>query len=225
MDVVGGDHAVAVGWRRPALRLPARRRQAIAEHADHHEHEVDGGEGDEGLPDADVGWRTEAGPRQRESTDRIGAAAKAVHQDGGKRRADHGAAAEAHDGHAGRHAAAVGEPLDEGRDRRDVAEAEADAADDAGADPHQPELVDVDAERGQQQAAAPAQRRDECRLARADALQPAAPGGGRDAEQHEEERIHPAEVELAPVAVGGGQRVQRADRFLGEGDGALRAFG
>ncbi len=39
------------------------RRQAVAEHADHHEHEVDGGEGDERLPHADVGRSAEAGPR------------------------------------------------------------------------------------------------------------------------------------------------------------------
>ena len=69
-----------------------------------------------------------------------------VHQEGRERRADHGAAAEAHDGHAGRHAAPVGEPFDERRDRRDVAEAEADAADDARAEPHQPQLMDVDAQ-------------------------------------------------------------------------------
>ena len=41
------------------------------------------------------------------------------------------AAAEAHDRQAGRHAGPVGEPLDQRRDRRDVAEPEAEAADHA----------------------------------------------------------------------------------------------
>jgi len=41
------------------------------------------------------------------------------------------AAAEAHDGHAGRHAAAVREPFDQGGNRRDIAEAEAAAAEPA----------------------------------------------------------------------------------------------
>src|SRR5215469_1551324 len=43
-----------------------------------------------------------------------------LHQTVGEWRADHGAAAKAHDGHADRHAAPVGERLDEGRDRGDV---------------------------------------------------------------------------------------------------------
>ena len=162
-------------------------------------------------------------PRERNG-ERVGTALQAVHQDGGERRADHGAAAEAHDGHAGRHAAPVGEPLDERRDRRDVAEAQADAADHAGAEPHEPKLMDVDAERADQQAAAPAQRRDETRLARPDALEPAAPDRRGNAEQQEEEREHPAEVELAPVAVRGKQRLQRAGGLLTERDGACGAL-
>jgi hypothetical protein len=55
-----------------------------------------------------------------------------IHQQIRQRRADHRAAAEAHDRHAGRHAAMVGKPFDQRRHRRDVAEAETDAADHAG---------------------------------------------------------------------------------------------
>ena len=56
-------------------------------------------------------------------------------------RADHRAAAKAHDGHASGHAAVIREPFDEGRYRRDIAKAKADAADDTGAENHHPELV------------------------------------------------------------------------------------
>jgi hypothetical protein len=75
--------------------LPPCRRQPIAERASHHEHEINIAHGDEGLPH----------PRR-------GGRGIVVHQHGGEGRADHGAAAEAHDGHAGRHAAAVREPFD-----------------------------------------------------------------------------------------------------------------
>ena len=156
------DHGLGAGGRRPARRAPAGRRQAIAEGAPQHEHEIDEAHGHEGLPDADRGRGGEV-----------------IHQDGGERAADHGAPAEAHDRHAGRHAAAIREPFDQGRDRRDVAEPEAATADDAGAEPHQPKLMDIDADRGDHEAAAPAERRDDAGLARTDALEPAAPDARR----------------------------------------------
>ena len=134
-------------------------------------------------------------------------------------RADHGAAAEAHDGHAGRHAAAVGKPFDQGRDGGDVAESEAAAADDAGAEPHQPKLMDVDPDRGDEQPAAPADRGNDARLARADPLEPAAPDGSGHAEQHEEECEHPAEVELGPIAIGGEESVPGDGNLAPEGGG------
>jgi len=71
----------------PALGPPVTRWKSIAESAAQHEHKIDDGHRNEGLPDADRGRRPEL-----------------VHQDVRKRRADHGTAAEAHDGHAGRHA-------------------------------------------------------------------------------------------------------------------------
>ena len=150
MNVVLRDHRIGFCRRRPALGPPAGRRHAIAEGADHHEHEIDHAHRDEGFPDADRARGLEI-----------------VHQQVGQRRADHGAAAEAHDRHAGRHAAPVREPFDQRRHRRDVAEAEADAADHARAQPQQPELMRVDADRAEEETAAPAQRRHEARLARA----------------------------------------------------------
>ena len=61
----------------------------------------------------------------------------------------------------------------------------------------------VDADRAEEETAAPAQRRDEAGLARPDALEPAAPHRGGDAEQHEEQRVHPAHAGDLPVAGGG----------------------
>ena len=153
-----GDHRLGFARRRPAVRLPASGRHAIGERTDHHEDEIDHAHGGEGLPDADRVCGLEI-----------------VDQEVRQRRADHGAAAKAHDRHAGRHAAAVREPLDEGRDRRDVAETKTDAADHAGAEPHDPELMDVDAERADQKTAAPAatrRRRPPCAGRRAPASRP-----------------------------------------------------
>ena len=180
------DHRLGFARRRPAIGLPPVRNDAIGEGADHHEDEIDHAQGGEGFPHADIGRGLEV-----------------VDQEIGQRRADHGAAAEAHDGHAGRHAAAVREPFDQRRDRRDVAEAKADAADHAGAQPHDPELVDVNAEGADHEAAAPAQRGDDTGFARAGAFKPAAPDRGRDAEHDKEQGVHPAHARDFPVAGGG----------------------
>ena len=184
------DHRLVFSGRSPAIGTPAGRRNAVAERANHHEHEVDRAHGEECFPHA-----------LRVSGLVI------VHQHVGERSADHGAAAEAHDGHAGCHAAAIREPFHQRRHRRDVAKAEADAADDAGAEPHQPELVGVDADGAKHEAAAPAQCSNYTGLARARAFKPAAPDRGSDAEHHEEERIHPAEAGDPPIAI-------RRDQFL-----------
>ena len=64
-----------------------------------------------------------------------------------QRPGDERAAAEAHDRQAGGQARTVREPLDQRRDRRDVADAEADAADHAVAEVDEPQLVGGDAER------------------------------------------------------------------------------
>ncbi len=186
MHVGVRDHRVGLCRRRPALGPPAGRRNPVAERADHHEHEIDHAHRDEGFPDADRGRRLEI-----------------VHQQVRQRRADHRAAAKAHDRHAGGHAAPVREPFHQRRHRRDVAEAEADAADHAGAEPEQPKLMRVDADRAEEEATAPADRRHEAGLAGPDTLEPAAPYGSRDAEQHKEQRVHPAHARDLPVASGG----------------------
>src|ERR1700748_3358283 len=109
--------------RRPARGPPPISRDADGEDAKHHEDEVEDAHGD---PCAGYG--------------RMAARLEEGHEVGAERRADHGAAAKAHDGKAGREPGTVREPLDERRDWRDVAEAEPDAADDAVAKIDEPEL-------------------------------------------------------------------------------------
>src|SRR6185437_3245015 len=91
------------------------------------------------------------------------------------------------------------------------AEAEADAADDAGAEPHQPELMHVDTERADDEAAAPAQRRDDAGLARSHPLEPATPDRGGRAQEDEEQREHPAEIADLPIAGRREQAPEQAD--------------
>jgi hypothetical protein len=103
--------------------------------------------------------RSRSRPSRRTSPTRPPTSAwRSAHQPVRQRRADHGAAAEAHDRQARGHAAPVGKPLDERRDRRDVAEPEAAPANDARPEPQQPHLVQPDAERRDEEAAAPAEQ-------------------------------------------------------------------
>ncbi|MNZ60255.1 hypothetical protein D3C78_783200 [compost metagenome] len=192
------DHRVVGFFQRcgPASRFPAGGRHAIGQGAAEHEHEVDQRHHHEALPDADV-----AG------------SGKVVHQGCRQRRTDHGAAAKAHDRHAGGHAAFVREPLDQGRDRRNVTKPQADTANHPGAQPHQPQLVGIDAESGNQQAAAPAQGRHHPGLARPGVFQPAAPDGRRTAEEDEEQRVDPAEHRDRPVTPGGKHAHQEVGFF------------
>src|SRR5260370_1574408 len=79
-----------------------------------------------------------------------------------------------------------------------------------------------DANRGDDEAAAPTYRRNEAGLARTDALEPAAPDRRRGSEKHEEKRVHPAEVADLPVAAGGEQGGDQ--RHVGRaGDGFVEA--
>ena len=122
----------ALGRRDPAVRLPAGLRQADGERAGGDRDGVDEPHHHERLGDADRDVALEgADQRDRE------------------RRADHRPAAEAHDREAGGQPAPVREPLDEHGDRRDVAEPEAEPADDAVTEVDEDDLVGVDADRRQ----------------------------------------------------------------------------
>src|SRR6185437_4420410 len=119
-------HRLLLARRYPAVGLPARRRDPIGEGADHHEHQVDHTHGNKRLPDTDGGRRLEV-----------------VDEQISQWRADHRAATKTHERHAGSHTPTIRDPYDQRTHRRDVAEAKPDAADHAGAEPHQPELMDV----------------------------------------------------------------------------------
>ncbi|QTK82841.1 Hypothetical protein AT6N2_L2177 [Agrobacterium tumefaciens] len=189
MDVARCDHRAFCRRWCPAFRTPAGGRNAITEGAGHHESEVDHRHNDKCLPDTYRSLGLEI-----------------VHQQVGKRCANHGTTAKAHDGHACRHAATVRKPFDQGGHRRDVTEAKPDATDDTCSQPHQPELMGHDADSGDQNTTAPAAGGNEACFAWANALQPPTPYGGRAAEKYEEERINPAEIRHAPIALSGKQR-------------------
>src|SRR6185437_14105566 len=91
------------------------------------------------------------------------------------------------------------EPFDQGRDRRDVADAERDAAEHAVAEIDQPELVGGGADGGDEETAGPAAGGGEHRLARAAFLDPAAEHGRGDAEEEDRDREYPAELGELPV--------------------------
>ena len=182
-DVARGDQLRCLHRRGVAFRLPARRRHPHDERADHHEDEVDRSQDDKCGGDADVVCRPEY-----------------AHQPHRKRGGDEGAAAEAHDGHAGRHARPVGEPFDQGRDRRDVADAEPAAAKHAITEIDDPEIVDIGADRGNEEAARPAQRGGEHRPARAAFLDPAAENRRGEAKEEDRKGEDPAEFGEIPIA-------------------------
>ena len=102
MHVLLRDHGIAGLASRsdPTRWHPAGFGHAVAKGTGHHEDEVDQGHDHKGL------HHTHAG-----------GAGKVLHQVGRQGRADHGAAAKAHDGHAGGHAAFVRKPFDQGRHR------------------------------------------------------------------------------------------------------------
>src|SRR5208282_6081458 len=117
-----------------------------------------------------------------------------AHQVDGQRRGDEGGAAEAHDGHAGGHAGPVGEPFDQGRDRRDVADAETATADEAVAEVDYPDVVDIDAAGGDEESTAEAACRREHGAAGSAFLDPAAEDRRRDAKHDDADGEDPTQL-------------------------------
>ncbi len=184
VHVTVGDHRVlGLGSRSgPAFRFPAGWRNTVAQRTADHEDEVDHRHHHEALPYANAFSRSEV-----------------AHQSGSQRCAHHRAAAKAHDRHAGCHAALVREPLDQGRYRGDIAQPQTDTADHARAQPHQPDLVRINAQRGNQQATTPAEGRNHTRLAWTCVLQPATPNGSRATQEDEKQCVDPAQHGDLPV--------------------------
>ena len=191
-----GDHVVVCQrhWRGPSHRLPAGLWHPVAECTGQHEHQINQRHHHKGRGHANVARGGEM-----------------LHQVRRQRRADHGAAAKSHDRHAGGHAAPVGEPLDQRRHRRDVAQPQANATNHARAQHHQPELVQVHPQRRHQHAAAPAQRRHHPGLARPGPLQPTAPKRRTQTQQDKKQGVHPAQGGNLPVATGSEQLPPKTD--------------
>ena len=116
-------------------------------------------------------------------------------QGGGDKRA----AAKPHDRHAGRHAGPVGEPADQRRHRRDVAEPKPDAAEDAISEINDPQTVQVNADGRYEEAARPAQGRCKHSATRTAFLDPAAEHRGGCAEEEDRDTEDPAELGQFPV--------------------------
>ena len=149
----------------------------------------------------------------------------ALHQAHVEVAGDEGAAAEAHDGHAGGHAAPVGKPLHERADRRDVAEPAADAADDAHAEEDEDALAQRQPDAADQQPGAEEERRGGGGHARAAPLDPRPAERGAQAEQRQrrgERGVGRAEPprrvgeERLDRPVEGAPRVHRSDAHVHE---------
>ena len=171
---MGGDEAGVlaaggVGGRRVAIGLPLGIGDADGEDTEHHEGEVEEAHDDHGVGDGGAAV--------------VARGAEVGHELVGEGAANHGSSTEAHDGEAGGEAGAVGEPLDEGGDGGDVAEAEANAADGSVAEVDEPELVGLDAGGGDEEARAEAAGGVEHGAAGAGFFQPGAEDGGGEAEE------------------------------------------
>src|SRR5918994_449814 len=151
-----------LGGGSPGFGLPTLRGKAHHERADHHRDQINSAQRQEGGHDrihrvAGVGFEQ----RARE------------------RRGDQRAAPKAHDSEAGGQARPVREPLDQRRDRRDVADAEPDAAHYPASQIHQPQLRRRHPECPDGEPARPAQGGGEHRRARPGAFHPRAEHCGR----------------------------------------------
>ena len=122
-----------------------------------------------------------------------------LHQPDRKRRGDERAAAEAHDRHTGGHARTVREPFDQGRNRRDVTKPESNAAEHAIAEINDPQHVQIDADRGDDEAARPAKARRKHSAPRPAVLDPAPEHRRRRAQKEDRDGEDPAEISQLPV--------------------------
>src|SRR5689334_10901262 len=177
-----GDQGLGLGWSSPAFRLPSRRRDADREDAEHHGDEINRAHGKESLLYAQVVIRF-----------------KSCHEIGGQRRANKRPSAKAHDGHASRHTRTVWEPLNQGGNRRDVANAKTNAANHSIAQIDQPELVNMDANGRDEKSATEANSRGKHGLARTCSLQPLAKHSSGKPKKNNRDAKDPAQVSEFPV--------------------------
>ena len=178
------DHLLAVrslGY--VAGRGPALGWDANDERADHHEGEIDHAHREH--------RRRHAVKRRRRVV---------LDECDGERGADERSAAEAHDCRSRRETRAIGEPLDERRDRRDIPDPEPHATDDAVAQEHEREKMQRHARAGDEETTAKEQGCCEHRFARTDAFDPFATKRGSEAEKDDRETEDPADIGNFPIA-------------------------
>ena len=130
-DADVGDHRALLRRSRPAFGPPAFRRTTEQASAGEHDHEIRGAERHHRSRDADP-----------------------IHEVDIEIAGEKRAAAKSHDRHAGGHAPSIGKPLHERADWRDVAEAAADAADDAHAEEDEDRLRLQETETADEEAGA-----------------------------------------------------------------------
>ena len=155
LDVMRGDKRRLMGFRDPSGGFPAFLRDADSEDSEHHEDEVENAHGD---------------PCSRDGL--MAGGLVISHKSRAERGADHGTAAETHDGEAGSQAGTVGKPLDQRGDGRDVSQAEADAADDSVAEVDEREGVYENTASSDDESAAKAGCGNKHGFARAGCLKP-----------------------------------------------------
>ena len=170
-------------FRHEAGRFPAFCGDADGQHAEKHEEEIEDAEDDEGFRHTD---------RSR--------AFKEVHQHHRQRGGQHRAAAEAHNRQARGHARFVGKPFHQRGHGADIAQSQPHAAEYAVAQIQQPQVVLLNAQRGDEEAQPEADGGNEHRFARADALHPSAEHRGRCAQHRQCDAEYPAHGGQRPVA-------------------------
>ena len=129
----------------------------------------------------------------------IGGAVECADQEFFQRRADHGAAAEAHDGHAGSHPPAVREPLDQSADGRDISQPQSAASNDPIAEVEQPELMCKDPESTKKESTTPTDSRHRTHHPRSDLLEPASGDRCGKAETDDRDGKDPHDLRERPV--------------------------
>src|ERR1043165_9638791 len=97
-----------------------------------------------------------------------------VHQQQTEVRTDEGTAAKSHDGHAGRHARAIGKPFHQSRNRRDVTQTEAATTYHSVTKINDPKLIPPDAQSGNGHVPARAKSGRRQSLARSNPFHPTA---------------------------------------------------
>src|SRR6476469_7647395 len=122
-----------------------------------------------------------------------------IHEQQTKVRTDEGTAAKSHNGHAGGHARAIGKPLHQSRNRRNVTQTEPTTANHSVTKIDDPKLVPPNAKSRNDKAAAKTQSGGKHGLAWSNAFDPAAENRSGKSEKKNGETENPRERRLRPI--------------------------